>query len=335
MELLDTLKKYERQGWLRSQRHDTLPLSIWNYTEQTQYERKWNEITLLARGLVIDDLGNIQAHPLKKFFNLEEGGHIPTDNFEIFDKVDGSLIILFCYEGNWIFATRGSFNSDQAIKAREIAVRYPLEDLPMTYTFLFEVLYKENHIVVDYGNTEDLILLTAINTKTGNELSYNSIIESMGKDFNIIKRYNGLDYTKVKQLNTPNSEGFVVKFTNGHRCKIKFEDYVRLHRIMTNLSTTSIWDIVRRGTKHNLDRVPDEFYTKIKDYENHLLSRHAGIELKARQIYNSIAHIQNRRKFAEQALTCPAFSSIILAMRDGKEYSDMIWKKLKPEYAKL
>ncbi|NDG28092.1 MAG: hypothetical protein EB120_13080 [Proteobacteria bacterium] len=43
--------------------------------------------------------------------------------------------------------------------------------------------------------------------------------------------------------------------------KIKGEEYVRLHRILTNISTTSIWDVLRSGGDFSelLDKVPDEF----------------------------------------------------------------------------
>jgi RNA ligase len=44
----------------------------------------------------------------------------PTENFEVYEKMDGSLGIVFWYRGQWVVATRGSFTSDQANKAREI-----------------------------------------------------------------------------------------------------------------------------------------------------------------------------------------------------------------------
>jgi len=36
----DTLDKYVEEGWLISQVHPTLPLTIYNYSQATQYEAK-------------------------------------------------------------------------------------------------------------------------------------------------------------------------------------------------------------------------------------------------------------------------------------------------------
>jgi hypothetical protein len=97
-QFLYTLEQYSRTGHLFKQDHPTLPLSIWNYTPEVQYGQSWDEVTLQCRGLVTDNEGNIVARPFKKFFNIEEGKHTPTEEFDVFEKMDGSLGILFYYE---------------------------------------------------------------------------------------------------------------------------------------------------------------------------------------------------------------------------------------------
>ena len=139
--MLRILNKYHNEGLLYKQIHPTLPLTIWNYTEEVQYNNKWDEITLSARGLVTDEFGTIVARPFTKFFNMEEGKHTPTTDFEVFEKVDGSLGIVFNYKGEWMIATRGSFTSDQAIKGKEMLDKYPVEKLDKNKTYLFEIIY--------------------------------------------------------------------------------------------------------------------------------------------------------------------------------------------------
>ena len=117
---LEILNQYQSQGLLYQQVHPTLPLSIWNYSEKVQYDSLWDDITLSCRGLVTDDNGNVVARPFRKFFNIEEGKHTPTEQFQVFEKMDGSLGILFFYGDKWVFASRGSFTSDQALKFKEI-----------------------------------------------------------------------------------------------------------------------------------------------------------------------------------------------------------------------
>ena len=81
--MIETLNKYYEDGWLIKQTHPTLPLTIWNYSQTTQYEGKWDGITMMCRGLVTDEMGNIVARPFKKFFNMEEGKHTPTSEFDV------------------------------------------------------------------------------------------------------------------------------------------------------------------------------------------------------------------------------------------------------------
>jgi len=136
------LEEYYEQGWLIKQTHPTLPLTIWNYSQKTQYEGKWDEITLRCRGLVTDDEDNIVARPFQKFFNIEEAKHNATKEFEVYEKMDGSLGIAFYYDGQWVFASRGSFTSDQAIKGAEMfKEKFQESHLNKDMTYVFEIIY--------------------------------------------------------------------------------------------------------------------------------------------------------------------------------------------------
>lgn len=283
---INVLKTYEINGLLRSQKHPTLDLWIWNYEPKVQFERLWDEITLQCRGLVTNSEGKIIARPFKKFFNYEElpPNMIPNESFEVFDKMDGSLGILFNYKDDWIMATRGSFTSDQAIKGFEMLNKYDYKSLPEDYTYLFEIIYDNNRIVCQY-DYEDLVLLGMIETETGEEIRVHytdgyvgrirflSIMRNLG--FRIVKKYDGInEYTTLKLMVSNDDEGFVVRFKNGFRMKIKGEEYCRLHRILTNISSRNIWEHLKNNDSFDeiLERVPDEFYSwvreTIKDFEN-------------------------------------------------------------------
>lgn len=343
--MLQKLNKYYEDGLLYKQVHPTLPLTIWNYTEKVQYDGLWDSFLLQARGLVVDEEGNIVARPFKKFFNIEENKYTPTSKFDVYEKMDGSLGILFNYKGEWIFASRGSFTSDQAIKFKEIFYRrYNDKVLLKSSTYLFEIIYPENRIVVDYGNEEDIIMLGEICTSTGEELNLEYNIQ-LG--FNTVMKYDGItDYTQLKQIINNNAEGFVVRFSNGDRIKIKGEEYLRLHKIMTNISTTAVWEHLKEGGDLNdmLKGVPDEFYKKIKNYESELryafyrISEDIGkaFDYKMYGKYNDKEPITDRKEFAEWVQTQPKhYQGVLFRMFDKKDYSELIWKLLKPEFKKL
>jgi RNA ligase len=341
--MLEKLNKYYEDGLLYKQVHPSLPLTIWNYTEKVQYENLWDEVTLMCRGLVTDNEGDIVATPFHKFFNIEEGKFEPTEKFEVYEKMDGSLGIVFWYRGQWVVATRGSFTSDQANKAREILRKYNTDIMFRHLTFCFEIIYPENRIVLDYGNDEKLVLLGTFD-KNGKETD-SSIWSQWG--FDVVKKYDGInDYKQLKEMVKNDQEGFVVKFSNGDRVKVKGVEYLRLHKIMTNVTTTGVWEYLKNGedVMEILKDVPDEFYDKIKSYVQHLkygyfqISEDAGKKFDGMMYgkYNDKEPIEDRKEFAEWVLTQPKhMSGILFRMFDKKDYSEIIWNLMRPEFKKL
>lgn len=345
---LEVLNKYYEDGLLQKQTHPSLPLTIWNYTPKVQYENLWDEITLSCRGLVTGDSGEIVARPFKKFFNIEEAKYTPTSDFEVYEKMDGSLGILFNYAGEWILATRGSFTSDQSIKGRELIEKYDYKRLDKSYTYLFEIIYPENRIVCTY-DFEDLVLLGMIKTASGNEANIHpgngdvriyNLLSNIG--LNIVKKYDGIeDYHSLKGIISDTNEGFVIRFSNGDRIKIKGEEYLRLHKIMTNLSTTAVWETLSNSgnIEDILVDVPDEFYERIKEYSDSLKKSFSMLDNDYKMIFKAIKNKEaegswNRGVFAAYA-TMYKHPSILFHMLDNRDYSHVIWKLLKPEFRKL
>ena len=343
---MSILDDYSKRGLLIKQVHPKLPLHIWNYTPEVQYGQLWDNITLSCRGLVTDDRGNVLAKPFKKFFNIEEDRHVPTQDFEVFEKMDGSLGIVFKYNGEVIYATRGSFASDQAKWMAKYGEKYNFKDILVEgFTYLFEIIYPENRIVVNYGDQERLVLLSIINTETGEEIPYDDILFD---GWDIVQKYDGIrDYSELKGKIDNNAEGFVVRFSNGDRMKIKGEEYLRLHKIMTNISTTGVWEHLSTGGDINelLKDVPDEFYKKIKDYADTLSHGYYQVSEYCGKThynfrygkYNDREVEPTKKEFAQHVLTNghPPYRAVMFAMWDGKPYEKLIWNILKPEWKKL
>ena len=355
---LEILEKYYNDGLLLKQVHPTHDLTIWNYSPKVQYERLWhtNPLLLQCRGLVTNSEGKIIARPFKKFFNYEEylenaPEMIPNESFQIFEKMDGSLGILFNYRGDWILATRGSFTSEQAIKGKEILDKnYSLKWIHKNHTYLFEIIYPENRIVVDYNGEEKLILLGII-SNDGHEFSYdflnvvaNLLVddEDIAKNI-VVKKYDGInDYKQIKSIISNDQEGFVVRFENGFRMKIKGEEYCRLHRILTNISNRDLWEYLKENKPLDeiLEKVPDEFYYWVKitvrdlKYGFHSIKEHAG------KLFDSLYESYNgelpiRKTYAEWVLMQePHLRPILFKMYDKKDYDNIIWDQIYPSYSK-
>lgn len=355
---LETLNKYYEDGLLYKQTHPSLPLTIWNYTEKVQYEMLWDDVTIMCRGLVTNDLGDIIARPFPKFFNYEEvidKGVIPWDSeyVHVQEKMDGSLGILFYYEGEWILATRGSFTSDQAVKGLEILKsKYDLNKFIHEITYLCEIIYPENRIVVDYGEEKITFLGATVPDMELNWAPAKAVFKSSGiKEEDVV--WSSMEhltedlFKRYQNLNESDKEGFVIRFyPSGYRVKIKFEDYVRLHKIMTNLSTRNVWETLSIGGDINemLVDVPDEFYNKIKDYADELKSQFETLEREYKWIFkildralNEVYKVPQERKRAVFAQYAKNYKhpAILFKMLDGRDHSNIIWDLLYPEYKKL
>jgi len=347
--MLEKLNEYFEKGLVYKQVHPTLPLTIWNYTEKVQYEGLWDEITLQTRGLVTDDEGNVVARPFKKFFNIEEKKFTATEEFEVYEKMDGSLGILFFYEGKWIVATRGSFTSDQAVKAQEILKsKYIVESIPKGYTTLFEIIFPENRIVVDYGDEESLVVLGMTSRMSGKEMDYDSLLNVHNESgMSVVKKYDGInDYKQLKEMVKNDQEGFVVKFSNGDRVKVKGVEYLRLHKIMANLSTTAVWEVLSNGgdMENLLKDVPDEFYKKIKTYVQDLKYGFFQISERAGKLHDGFRYGKygdrdsepTKKEFAEFVFNQDkVLQPVMFSMWDGKPYDHIIWRIIKPAFKKL
>jgi RNA ligase len=144
-----------------------------------------------------------------------------------------------------------------------------------------------------------------------------------------------------------NAEGFVIKFKSGFRMKIKGEDYVRLHRLLTSFSNVDIWELLKDGKDLNgfLDRVPDEFDKWVKKTLRNLQYHKYAIGERAGKIYDYFRYGKygdretepTKKEFAEHLEFCgvePSIRSICFAMWDGKDYDQIIWKMIRPKYQK-
>jgi RNA ligase len=336
---IEQFRERESQGLITCRTHPTADLLIWNYTPKCQFDRAWDEVTMQARGLITKPDGTIIARSFSKFFNLEEHqGQIPLELFTVTEKMDGSLGILYFIDGKPQIATRGSFTSEQAVKANDILYnKYGgITGLfKPSCTYLFEILYPDNRIVVDYGNTEDLVLLAIVDTKTGHEHDIHNpdFIQLCNGLFPIVKRYDGIkDISELRQLEEPNKEGFVIRFENGLRLKAKFSDYVRLHKLITQCTARTIWDLLRNNQPFDdlMEKVPDEFYTWVKNTRTTLQDQFDTIETDALKIFAQVHKLPTRKEQA--AIVCKhAYSAVVFSMLDGKPYGDIIWKQLRPQ----
>ena len=319
------------KGYIHKCKHPEANLWIYNYTQTAQYDRYWTKETLKCRGLILDENYTIVAHSIPKFFNVEEVGYsaLPNEPFKVFEKLDGSLGVMYWLNDQPYIATRGSFTSKQAVKANQLlqgVYATAIKNLDKSKTYVFEIIYPENRIIVDYGAKEALVLIAIVDTKTGKSEK----LKPIGFPLPEIYDYNSLD--ELKNLNWKNKEGFVIQYDSGFRVKIKFEDYIELHKIITQISSLTIWETLKEEGELTqwLENVPDEFFTWVKKIETQLITEFNTIETISRKEYKELS---TDRETASYFKTC-THPAVLFAMKNKKSYKAIIWKKIRPVFEK-
>jgi RNA ligase len=362
----DELVEQLDAGNVRVQSNEDKTLFIYNYTESAQYNRVWNNVTLNCRGLILDEYGTIVARPWKKFFNYGEGRLMINDDqpVEVTDKMDGSLGILYPVRdtvrkfngGNpidveyvdWKIATRGSFNSDQAVHATRVwEDRYAdFVEPDDAYTFLFEIIYPKNRIVLNYGELDDLILLGAVHKERGYYLGPREAAGILGWPGPVTQTF---EYKNLAEAFAApmreNAEGFVCR-SGTEMVKIKQVDYVELHKIVTNLNERTVWGALAGGqTVEDLCAiVPDEWHDWLRETADELegkfdqiqaavldefLDIQARVGRKCEWRFDSIS----RKDWAQEIVKSPNKAYLFLLL-DKKPIDGPIWYSLKPKVDK-
>jgi len=352
---IEKINDLVERGLVRSSRHSRLPLTIYKYTAKCAYERKWDDLSIICRGLVLDDGGNVVARGFRKFFNDSEHDGIIlqkidwSKKYEVTEKMDGSLFMVFKYGGFLRFSTVGSFKSVQAEIGKNLFLEkyLPIFRFPEGKSLLFELIHPQNRIVVKY-NFEELILLDVLDNETGKSMG-RKYCEAVAKNvgFPIVKKFElSKDEYLDSAIDDGQNEGVVVKFEDDLRVKIKLPEYVRFHSILTQTSSRKIWEGMKNGDDilKLIEGMPDEFFRWANKVYRDIEFDYNDIESQAKETLEAIMDMSSMKKIKDQKERKKYFasmaramggeySSILFSMYDGKDYSEIIWKMVEPPYS--
>lgn len=350
--LFEALKKEVSEGRVSASRDEALGLTIFKYTQDTHIQDLWNDVNRQARGIIFRDDGTIVARPFSKFFNLNERTETMVDNLpwhediEIFEKVDGSCGIGYVVNDVWRLATPGSMESDQAKWGSIVLSMYDLAELPNGCTPVFEIVYPDNRIVVDYKG-ETFLSLLAIFEHNGEEWHPSRVDQIATKcGFRRPERYPFMNL-KSEILFKDNHEGYVARFSSGLRVKIKSPAYLRIHRLLNHMSPKGVIELIRGS----------EYRTTVKDLPSYLARDFDDIRAYVQGLHNSIVHEAEdclnfmlgklgkfpnvtRKDYALfiQANVPNELTGFVFALLDKKDIEDKVWRlvleKVKDEKTK-
>ena len=258
------------------------------------------DIVQEARGIIFKE-GEWESpvcHAFDKFFNYGEPNCAELDwsTAKCTEKIDGSIMKLWCYNNCWHLSTNGNIDAEDApipdIRKETFAQVFLegiIPHLPQAlngggkrgsliewfnllnpdYTYIFELVSPYTRVVIPYDNTE-VYFLGARHNVTNYQWGCDKVsatilhVEMLPRP----KQYSlrTLDQVIIAANDLPwNNEGYVCYDKNFNRCKIKSPKYVMAHFARNNnvITRWHLIDIILKGEM-------EEFKIYASDYADQI-----------------------------------------------------------------
>lgn len=278
---IESLKKTYGVTAKRHSRHSNLVLLRYN-----QYESPLGiKMVQQCRGIILDSYRDwtIVARAYDKFFNRgeKEAATIDWGTARVQEKIDGSLIVLYGYDGKWHVATGGMPDGSGVVHAnqetfacyfRETLEQYPnacgqwLPNVECGLCFFFELTGPKNRLVV-VKEEAGLTLLGARDMRTQEEMT---AIQASGYFPNIpipteymLKEWE-ID-ASFDMMSPLSQEGYVIVDSQFNRIKVKHPGYVALHHAKDGMGPRAFIEIARTGEEGEILATFPEYRPLVED----------------------------------------------------------------------
>ena len=335
----------KKEGYLYFKEHNKYTnLIITKYLPITTYSNNWTPTLLNCRGVVLDkNTGEVIVNSVPKFFNHTELiGETTKEKppvgltYQVFEKLDGSLINVSWYNNDLIVCSSGSFDSEHSnIAYTWLTTRYKdiLDKLDKTKTYGFELIHPNYRIVCNYHDRSELVLLYVRDTNSGHDFN---LLDYKDLGFTLPKIYESKDINELCNRNIVNEEGYIIKYSNGFRMKVKFENYLNLHRFKTEARIYDLYNLLSENKDPNveyndfLNLIPDEFYTTLQEKIKTILNDYKTQEKYLKDINENLLNIsENKKEYVKYALASHSkVKHILFKMYDNKDYTKDLWRYL-------
>ncbi|MBR8829005.1 MAG: T4 RnlA family RNA ligase [Gomphosphaeria aponina SAG 52.96 = DSM 107014] len=284
-----------------------------------------------CRGIILDEAQNWQivSYSYNKFFNYGEvhAAQIDWSQATVYDKLDGSLMVLYFYDGQWQVQSSGTpdatgnvgdFNLTFAQLFWQVwqSLGYQLPQ-ETDYCFSFELMTPYNRIVVKQ-ESKKIVLHGVRNVLTLKEEK--PAVWGSKYAWEVVKSFPLSNWTEIikaaAELDPMDAEGYIVCDSEFNRVKVKSPQYVAIAHLRENFSTRRMLEIILNNEGDEfLSYFPEwtEFYEKIIAQYNKAVQ-----EIEA--VYQQYKDIPVQKDFALAIKHLP-YAGILFALRAGKSSS--------------
>lgn len=350
---IHTLETLEREYHIHHRRHNKYKNLV-----LLKYDQIDSPLDNLAvqecRGLILDedDKWAPVSRSFDKFFNYGEGNaaQIQWGSARIFEKLDGSMIQMYWYKGQWRVGTTGTPDGSGEVGSNGITfedlfwkvfiekgyvvpeVSYKDKGGISSYTFIFELMTPLNRVVVRHLKN-DLKLLGLREHNSGAELTpdnypryeavtsfskdtllYNPTIDPTTGAYNYFDKL-GESFLTMDPLK---QEGYVICDKYFHRVKVKHPGYLKLHHMIDGFGPKAMLEVIRSGETSELIANFPEHKAQFEGIKSRydILVDHISVAYHANELH------ETPKEFALAVKDLP-YSGILFSMRKGKVKSVM------------
>ena len=295
-------------------------------------------IRMECRGIKFGPDGRIIARPFQKFFNIGERQQAHEVDFgqphRVFEKLDGSMIHSAFVGDNLRLMTRKGV-TDVSMRAEQEFLNkgnycgfYDFMEtcLVSGMTPIFEFTAPENRIVLRYSQPQ-LTLLAVRDMVSGEYMDpdrarYNADVFGVPHvaDIGRVGDDVGGFVDRIRALE--DEEGVVVCFHDGHRIKLKADEYVRKHKALDGLqSKKSALALVLDSLVDDVVPLLDEADAdELREFEHEVNLELQNVHRRAQRVVEMHGH-KDRKEFAVNHVSVlpQEERSLAFTILDGKD----------------
>lgn len=316
---------------------------------------KMHPIVIECRSLILftDDF-QLASMKFPRFFNYGEAPEYYKDfdweNAVVMEKADGSLVGVYCLNGNWYISTRGMAFAEgpnqlgDGTFQQDIIEAFGLKDyeefnnrfqarFDESYTFIFEYCSPKNRIVTKYE--KPVMVLTGVTNRDNIsdvwdlwDLSYTlDALKDSGLNVRFPTTYN-LD-EPAKLIAKANSldglqEGFVVwdQKTN-KRCKIKSQTYITAHALRGNDTVPTRKNLLKLVLTGEVDEFV-AYFPEWKEAISNIQSEVESFKDALSSVYSEFKGVESQKDFAIAIKDVKGNGLLFLARKQCKSIAQVI-----------
>lgn len=327
--------------------HSNEPLVILNYNHIDS--PKLHPIVRECRGLTLE-LGTWQivARALSRFFNagecLDEERLFDWSIFSCQEKLDGSLMLMYWYNGAWRTNTRGSFADGEINPKTPIgktwselffqAINKPyLKQLDKGCTYVFEFCSPYNKIIRRYDDIMLYLLTVIVNNEPYELISSECHAIASGLKVLRPRTYDLNSFGDIRRwlasIDDATFEGVVVRDKHCRRLKIKNSRYVELHRIRGEhgdlFNPKRLMPFLLSDKPSDLKQLLEVFPETLPAV-NQCNAVLEAAKLKLLSVWREAKQIVSQKEFALYVLQRTQLHSILFEARKHGQDPEKIWK---------